>query len=330
MRTTITLVVVLVVAAPAFADTPLPVSAEPAPVVGVEPEPAVAPAASPIEIRSSVLQAIPVAGETIALGGQTDYRSYASDWMVAPEGGTIGGALRMFSVPRGPNGAPIAIGDLALLTLHGQWTATKRLALAGSVDLLAKQPDDRRDVVLQGAAVSGKLGLTAQTALSLATSAGPTLGDDGYWGSAAIGAIHRSPIESFLALQLTGTANAIGLRQDMVGRRWLSELGFSSQLVLHMPGGQAAVWGGIDIGVPIAHSAGLDPTSRLGATLGALYSAVENWDLYVEVSWRDRGTMAMPATTLPIVDGGFDQRTVTFGITRRFTKRGAAMWNVIE
>jgi hypothetical protein len=32
----------------------------------------------------------------------------------------------------------------------------------------------------------------------------------------------------------------------------------------------------------------------------------------------------------PVADGGFDQSTLTFGITRRFMKRGAAMWNVIE
>ena len=35
----------------------------------------------------------------------------------------------------------------------------------------------------------------------------------------------------------------------------------------------------------------------------------------------------MPATTLPIVDGGFDQRQFVAGITRRFTQeRGASRW----
>jgi hypothetical protein len=259
-------------------------------------------------------------------GSAVDPRSYANDWLVAPPGGNVGGALRMISAGTGPSGSAIGYSDLALLTLHGRWTVANRLELSGGIDLLSKQPDDRRDTVFQAGDLGVKVATSRRTAFTAGTAAGPTMGDDGAWGRASVGAVHRSPIERVLALQISGGGEATALRQDGMGRRWLAELAFASQLVLHTPRGEAALWGGVDMGFPIAHSSRLDPTSRLGLGFGAVYSAVRDWDLYFEMTFRDRGTLAMPETTLPIIDGGFDQRQLVFGITRRFSARGTNMW----
>jgi len=84
---------------------------------------------------------------------------------------------------------------------------------------------------------------------------------------------------------------------------------------------------GTELALPVAHSATIDPSTRLDLTIGTVYSAVRDWDLYAELTFRDRGTTMLPATTLPIVDGGFDQRQFVVGITRRFSEeRGASHW----
>ena len=61
--------------------------------------------------------------------------------------------------------------------------------------------------------------------------------------------------------------------------------------------------------------------------MGTVFSAVRDWDIYTELTFRDRGTTMMPETTMPIADGGFDQRQIVVGIIRRFTPaRGTSRW----
>jgi len=44
--------------------------------------------------------------------------------------------------------------------------------------------------------------------------------------------------------------------------------------------------------------------------------SVNKWDLFAELAIVDRGDLSNPATRLPVIDGGFDQRQVLFGVTR--------------
>jgi hypothetical protein len=46
----------------------------------------------------------------------------------------------------------------------------------------------------------------------------------------------------------------------------------------------------------------------------------EDWDLFAELVVLDRGDLSHPATTLPILDGGFDQTHLVVGLTRRFKR----------
>ena len=261
---------------------------------------------------------------TLALKG--DVRGYAKGWLIGPQGGAFGGELRMISSRVGPSGSAIAFHELALFTLSGRWTVSNRVEVSAHADLLTKQPDDRRDTAFQGGGAGVRTALTRRTALEAGVSGGPTMGNDGRWGNVAVGAAHRSAIERFLSLEISGGADTTQLRQQSIGRRWLAELAFSSKLLFHSPGGEIAMWGGVDMGFPVVHSSGLDPTSRLGLDTGLVYSATSDWDLFFEVKYCDRGTITMPESTLPIIDGGFDQTQMIFGITRRFTPRGTGMW----
>ena len=82
-------------------------------------------------------------------------------------------------------------------------------------------------------------------------------------------------------------------------------------------------WVGLGYAIPVI-SRGSDPTTglavdpqpRLDFRIGTVWSVVKEWDLYAEFAVIDRGDMADPATRLPILDGGFDQQQVIFGVTR--------------
>lgn len=301
-------------AAPAPAAKPSPPVDEPPPSTSdVEGEPVRAMAASDYVLSSEA--------------GISDVRSYAKDWLVAPPGYNIGGELRFITAATSPDGPRIRFTDFAILRFHSRITVSKRIELAGSIDLLSKQPDTRHDTILQGGTLGLKVATSRRTAIATAIAGGPTMGDDGFWGSAATGAVHRSRIEEFLAFQFGGGAAATALRQDDMDPRWQADLDFSSELVLHAPKGEVALWTGVDMAFPVVHSSGLEPSSRLDVTVGGVFSAVKDWDIYTAFTYRDRGSTDLPLTTLPIADGGFDQRQIVVGIARRFTARGqGTLW----
>lgn len=321
---------VTLVPALALADQPAP---EPTPVAVPPPaEPAErdeppATDAQPVSTRADTTSFD--ASEVRTLGGSEaiDVRSYAKDWLVAPPGYNIGGELRFITASTSPDGPRIKFTDLALLRLQTRWTASRRIELSGSVDLLAKQPDSRKDIFIQGGGLGVKIATSKANAIAAGLSGGPTMGDDGFWGSVGTGVIHRSRIEEFLAFQYGGGASATGLRMNGADPIWQAGLAASSELVFHTPRGEFATWLGFDLELPIVHSDALDPRSRLGVTVGMVFAAVKDWDLYTTFSWRDRGTTDIPATTLPIIDGGFDQKQFAVGLTRRFSVRGkSAKW----
>jgi hypothetical protein len=62
----------------------------------------------------------------------------------------------------------------------------------------------------------------------------------------------------------------------------------------------------------------VDPQPRLDFHVGTVLS-LDKWDLFAEFAVVDRGDMVDPATRLPVLDGGFDQRQVMFGVTRHIS-----------
>ncbi len=266
-----------------------------------------------------------------AVHGSLDHRAYASDWLVAPPGWNLGGEMRFITAGSALSGEPIEMTDMAILRLRSRWTATRRIELSGTVDLLAKQLDTTEEAIPQGGSLAAKIATSRTVAIGTSVSGGPIVGGGGYWGSVGTGAIHRSRIERFIAFQVGGGAVATAVEQDRMERRWQADATLSSELVFHTPRGEWAMWAGCEMAFPVVHADTIDPSSRLDLTVGTVFSAVRDWDIYAELTYRDRGTTDMPETVLPIVDGGFDQRQIVVGITRRFTPaRGASRWALAQ
>jgi hypothetical protein len=60
----------------------------------------------------------------------------------------------------------------------------------------------------------------------------------------------------------------------------------------------------------------IDPQPRVDFHAGTVLAISHEWDLFTSFAVIDRGDLANPATRLPILDGGFDQKQIVFGVTR--------------
>ncbi len=316
--------IVLAAATPAFADEPPAPAAETTDVVATDD--ATTDDVTTSDVTSDVEAAVGRSyGASLAV---LEPRSYAKDWLVAPPGWTFGGEMRFVTADSSlfGSGQGIRFADLAVLRLETRITASKRLELSGAIDLLAKQPDGSEEPIPQGGSLGFKLATSRKVALAAGVSGGPTLGTGGMWGTAGAGLIHRSRIEEFIAFQVGAGTSVTTIHRTDMDSEWQADVVGSSELVFHTPRGEWAMWGGFGLALPAVHSDGIDPSTRLDVTIGTVFSAVRDWDLYAAFTLRDRGTTEMPGTVLPIVDGGFDQKQIVIGITRRFTERGASRW----
>jgi hypothetical protein len=318
---------ILAAAAPARADEPVDGAAAPAapPPSATAPAPEAAPPERSAP-RSADVPSAAVASGLSSVGGNADPRSYANDWLVAPPGWNFGGEMRFITAESGPTGERIKLTDLALLRLRARWTTTRRLELSASADVLAKQLDTTHEPLLQGGSLGAKLATSRTVAIAAGVSGGPAL-DGGWWGGASAGVLHRSRIEDFISFQVSAGGLAIAVSEKDTPRKWQTDATGSAELTFHTPRGEWAMWFGTALAFPVAHADAIEPSTRLDLTIGTVFSAVRDWDLYAEFSFLDRGTTRLPETILPIIDGGFDQRQMIVGITRRFTRnRGASRW----
>jgi hypothetical protein len=132
------------------------------------------------------------------------------------EGLTIGRRRRRARRDAGLAGGPARLGHRRRAALHHQrrragrgggrsssptsgspapgvrYTAARRVELFGSLDALAKQPAYSDAGPLQRASLGLKLAVSPKWALATATSGGPTIADDGLWGSAATAMVFRA------------------------------------------------------------------------------------------------------------------------------------------
>ncbi len=288
---------------------------QPAPAPDVEPEPA-APS------RPDVDEPAPrysYGSESIALTSG-DVRTNVSDWAVGPPGWDVGGELRLITSDQGIGAEPrLKLSDVGIVRARIRLTASRRIETFGAVDILAKQPSYTDELVVQGATFGVKVAVSRKWALSTQLGGGPTLADSGFWGGGGTALIYRAHPDETLSFQVSAGASATALRLDDVDENpWLTEASAGGTIMIHSPNGWFGMWLGAGLNVPVVHSDLIDPGTRLDLTLGTVYAVVKNWDIYIEAGIFDRGDAGHPATQLPILDGGFDQRTIVIGVTRRF------------
>lgn len=214
--------------------------------------------------------------------------------------------------------------DVVLFRAHGLLALGRTTELFGGVDLLPKQPSYTNELAWQGALLGVRKTLGRTWSAYARGAGGPGLGRDGYWTSgeaAAHAQVHLAEKVLFWESTLGGTYTR--LFPDDTSRRdpWVSELMSSTGIALREKRGFFATWLTVGFAFPLASAGGLDPQTRVSMQMGILGGVTRSLDLFMEVQILDRGDLEDPATTLPILGGGFDQTRLVLGFNRRFGSR---------
>jgi hypothetical protein len=280
-----------------------------------------------------------------AIAVEKSHRGVAQDYLVLPSGGELTAQMRFFTAdamvyPEGQSeSGPLLLGgdklkftDLALFGISGRWSLFTRLELAASVELLPKQPATTYEKPWQSVGFALRSPLGRHVALALAGGGGHLMNHTGMWMREAITIEWKKPIHEVIAFDVEAGVNGLGLsdKETTTSTAYLTEAALRTTVLFHEPKGHWGAWIGIGYAVPIQYSGhdpttevAIDPEPRLSFHLGTVLSPVKKWDIYFDFAIIDRGDRLTPATQLPILDGGFDQKQLIFGITRHIesTKR---------
>lgn len=277
--------------------------------------------------------------ESIEDGGTTDEltavrsssRGVAQDYLVLPRGGEL--TAQMKFVTAGPllSDNKLEFTDLALFGLTGRWSLFSKLEVSASVDLLPKQPAYTDEKPWQSAGLTLRSPLGRRVAIALSGSGGHLMNHSGMWMREALMLEWKKSIDDdFLAFDVAAGINGLGLSapDTTQSTAFITELSVKTTAMFRVPNGKWGGWVGIGYAVPMQAS-GRDPTTeiridpqpRLDFHMGTVLALVPKWDLFVDFAVVDRGELSDPSTRLPIIDGGFDQRQVIFGVTRHIESK---------
>lgn len=230
--------------------------------------------------------------------------------------------------PEGPAPEGLAFTDVGFLALNGRYSFGP-VEIAAMAQLLVKQPSYIDEYVPQSGALTALVAIGKGQAAVLRLSGGPLLQDQGLWGGVDLALGVKRVVDETLVFKgaLGGAFTYLDLARETRQSFWFGEAVVSAETVLRTPMRAFATWIGAELRFPVAFNpdAGdadpggfLDPQTRLNVNLGAAYSFVESWDLYARFAVIDRGDEGLPETMLPILDGGFDQQQITFGVVHRW------------
>lgn len=264
------------------------------------------------------------AGESISVMSRSP-RGVAEDYLVMPSGGVLAAQMKFITADPMLGGQPLKFTDLALFELAGRYSLFSKLELSAQVDLLPKQPSFTDEKPWQSVGGGLRSPLSNHVALSLTGAGGHLLSHQGMWTREALAIEWKKPIEKeWLAFDVIAGVDGVGITAPgLRDSAFLTELSASTSALFREPSGHWGAWLGIAYAVPVQHS-GIDPTTglmidpqpRLDFHAGTVLSVVKEWDLFADFAVIDRGDLANPATRLPILDGGFDQKQIMFGVIR--------------
>jgi hypothetical protein len=265
------------------------------------------------------------AGEAVSV--QRSHRGVAQDYLVLPRGGELTAQMRFLTTDAMLDGGELKFSDLALFGLSGRWSLFTKLELAASVELLPKQPSFTDEKPWQSVGFSLRSPLGKHVAIALSGGGGHLLQHQGMWMAESLSVEWKKPIsEDFLAFDVQAGVNGLGLssKNTTDSTAYLTEVSMRTTALFHEPRGHWGAWVGIGYAVPVQKSGrdptteiAIDPQPRLDFRIGTVLSLVPKWDIYFDFAVIDRGDQTNPATRLPILDGGFDQKQIIFGVTRR-------------
>lgn len=263
--------------------------------------------------------------DMITVGTSSSYRDTAEDRSIARDGGELTGEMKFIMADAMLGGEPLKFTDLALFDVAGRWSLYDHIELAATVSFLPKQPSYTDESAWQSAGGSLRIPIGRRGALEVYGGGGHLIAHQGGWTHEGADLEYRKKIDKWLNFDMKGGADVISLSSQTQARpAWITEVGGSLTLQIHDPWSKMfGGWMGVSYMVPVAH-AGIDPTTKLGLDpqnrldfhIGAVVAVNEDWDLFADYAVIDRGDLANPQTRLPILDGGFDQTQILFGITR--------------
>ena len=252
------------------------------------------------------------------------HRGVAQDYLVAPAGGELTSSMKFLMTEPSLGGEAMKFSDLALFSVGARWSFLAKLELSIEGTFLAKQPSytDEKPWQSVGGAIRSPIGKRA--ALQITGAGGHLIGHQGMWTKEALLLQFRQEIaDEIMQFEVAGGVDGVSLSAPNAPSAFITEVAFMTSALFREPSGHWGGWVGLGYAVPVS-SRGEDPTTgirvdpqpRLDFRIGTVLSLVKNWDLFAEFAIVDRGDMEDPATRLPILDGGFDQKQVILGVTR--------------
>jgi hypothetical protein len=247
---------------------------------------------------------------------------------ILPEGRLeAGGELVFLTADRAPALTPIRFSDVALLPLHVRASPSPWLELSVGTSVLVKQAEAMDEPVWQGSDFALRVPFGAAFAGTVHGVLGPLMNDQGLWWQGESSLLGRFEANDFLRFELRSGYLLTALRysDSVAPNAWIHEVVAHGEV--QFSGDVGGAWLGVDYAVPVASGPGgstadrpgLDPNVRLNLEVGAVLSPRStNWDLYVAYIVVDRGDVTRPETTLPILFGGFDQRSLLLGVQHHF------------
>ena len=252
-------------------------------------------------------------------------RGVSQDYMVMPSGGELTGSMRFITsqkVSGFGNDEALRFSDLALFTVGGRYSLLTKLELSAAASFLAKQPSATDERPWQSIALGIRSPLGKRVALAINGSGGHLIDHQGQWFAQSIALQWRKPLEKLVQFEVSGGLEGLGLDAKGSPSAFITELAVNGSALFREPRGHWGSWIGIGYAIPV-NVHGTDPTTnrevdpqpRLDFRIGTVIS-LNRWDLFAEFAVVDRGDLSNPATRLPVIEGGFDQRQLLFGVTR--------------
>ncbi|HWN67704.1 MAG TPA: PT domain-containing protein [Haliangium sp.] len=348
-RVAVVLASMLALSAPTVADaqtTPEPgASPEHQPEAQPDAQPVPQPDAQPVpqpdaqpdtqqDVQPVYQGQVALQSEVLTISGAGSPRSQASASMLMPRGSlTVGADLSFLTADAGLAGEQIRFTDVVLFRPRARYTPGNRVELFAGTTLLPKQPSFTDELAWQSANLGALIGLGARMAAFAQAGGGALTDGAGWWAGFDLGVQARKSLDDIVVLQgaLGGATSLLFFDEDTEESFWFAEVAAHGEILFQADEIMAG-WLGVDYRVPVAHApdapdplsgAYLDPQPRVNFHLGVALAFLDDWDLYAEVAILDRGDIADPATTLPVLEGGFDQQHFVLGLLRRFQTRSS-------
>ncbi len=224
---------------------------------------------------------------------------------------------------------PLAFTDVGLLRLRARRSFSDWFELYAATSVLAKQPTAWDEAIWQGARGGARLAFADHFAFRLGAAGGRLFETRGHYWQAEPELQLKADVDQLLRFELgLGSTTTVMNASTNAAALWLSEVNSHAEMQFGSTSG--AFWVGLDYAVPIASGPNasapdetsgrfLEPPVRLGLQVGGVLSVSEaGWDAFAVYNVVDRGELDRPETTLPILDGGFDQTQIILGVQHRF------------